>query len=71
MSKTLGGVLAGVFVGVFSGAFALELARRAGMSRKVSEGFRAAKAAFLDGYNSADQSEEDPDADDGLPAGAA
>lgn len=58
LSKSVGGVLTGVFVGVFGAAFAVELARRAGVGRKIADGYAAAKEAFLEGYRSADQEGE-------------
>jgi hypothetical protein len=60
----MGKVLAGVFVGVFVGALTYELLRKTGIgkttARKVSEGFQAAKKAFEEGYQAADQTAQEP-----------
>ncbi len=49
--------LCGVFIGVFVGALAYELLRKTNVAqtaiRKTSEGIRAAKRAFSEGYQSA------------------
>jgi len=50
-------LLAGVFVGVFVGALAFEVFRKTEFTRKaarkVSEGVRAARKAFDEGYHQA------------------
>ena len=54
MGKGLGAAVAGVFIGVFAGALAYELVRKTESGRRVSKkvvaGLRAAKDAFMEGY---------------------
>ncbi len=54
MSKGMCAVLAGVFAGVFAGTLAFELLKKTGWGqragKKLSDGLRAAKGAFMEGY---------------------
>jgi len=61
----MGKLMTGVFIGVFAGAFAYELLRQTklpqAMGRKVKDGYKSAKKAFMDGYQSVAEEETPPE----------